>query len=193
MPDLRERFVVWFESQPSARNLIVAGGGQAVEAIRELDAVHRFPSKLTHWLCVDLMSATAKLASELLRLEKLICSEAELRDFLSPTAPVPSVACIQPTAYYTPAIALREHCVLPESWDCTSDSIAAWLASSLDADQLVLLKSVDSDCFDSSRLSSEAILKLASVNTVDPIFPSACKSLSDVRIVNLRLQPCRKL
>lgn len=186
LDDLRSRFHTWLETQPPARNLVVVGGGEAVEAIRELDVIHRFPAHLTHWICVDLMSVTAALASELLGIGTPISTELELNAFMSGSRADSSVACIQPTAYYTPLIAKQRRCNLPESWLCTSDSIAAWLANSLAADQLVLLKSVDDQFKSNASLTAEAIRFLADCGTVDPIFPQASQGLPDVRIVSLR-------
>ena len=186
LDDLSQRFHSWLESQPPARNLVVVGGGETVEAIRELDAIHRFPAVLTHWVCVDLMSVTASLASELLGLGEPISNGQTLRDFLLEANRDRLIACIQPPAYYSPAIAERTNCELPESWECTSDSISAWLATSLAADQLVLLKSTENEFGSSGRLSSEQIRALADRGAVDPVFPEASKHLKDVRVVNLR-------
>jgi aspartokinase-like uncharacterized kinase len=184
--DLRHRFHAWLEKQVPARNLIVVGGGRAVEAIRELDAIHRLPSKVTHWLCVDVMSVTARLASELLGLQQTISTADELREFLVNSFEIPAIACIQPTAYYTPSIARKENCSLPESWDCTSDSISAWLASSVAAGELVLLKSIETEFAQTSALSRDAIRVLADRNAVDRAFPNASQHMSSVRIINLR-------
>lgn len=186
LDDLRARFDAWLETQPPARNLVVVGGGEVVEAIRELDGIHRFPSHLTHWICVDLMSVTAALAGELLGIGTPISTELELNEFMSRFSNDSSIACIQPTAYYTPSMAEQRHCNLPESWLCTSDSIAAWLANSLAADQLVLLKSVDDQLESNVSLTAEAIRNLADLGTVDPIFPQASQGLPDVRVVSLR-------
>ena len=79
LSDLRPRFHAWLQTETPARNLVVVGGGRAVEAIRELDAIHHFPAKLTHWMCVDLMSITAALA-------KSIDSEFAETSSLSPDA-----------------------------------------------------------------------------------------------------------
>ncbi len=186
LSDLQQRFHAWLGMQTPARNLIVTGGGKAVEAVRELDATHHFNSKFTHWLCVDLMSVMATLASELLGLEQPLSTPGELSDFLNGTLEIPAIACVQPIAYYTPSIARQRNCSLPESWDCTSDSISAWLASALGADQLVLLKSMETEIASTSSLSLDAIRTLADRSAVDSVFPHACQNLKDVRIVNLR-------
>ncbi len=184
--DLHEQFHNWFQTQTPARNLIVVGGGQAVEAIRDLDAVHCLPPNLTHWLSVELMSLTATLASKILGLEKPISTQRELNDFLTRPSATPAIACVQPPAYYTPSIAAQRNCQLPESWECTSDSISAWLASELAADQLVLLKSSETEFASTTSLSPEAILALAACDAVDPIFPVASQRLHDIRLINLR-------
>ena len=116
LSDLQQRFHAWLGMQTPARNLIVTGGGKAVEAVRELDATHHFNSKFTHWLCVDLMSVMATLASELLGLEQPLSTPGELSDFLNGTLEIPAIACVQPIAYYTPSIARQSNCSLPESW-----------------------------------------------------------------------------
>ena len=188
LPDLRSRFHSWIESQTPARNLIVAGGGQAVEAIRELDAIHHFASEFSHWLCVDLMSFTAKLVSELLGDQQIVSTPADLIAFQNQQFEESlKVACVQPTAYYTPLIAKQQDCSLPESWDCTSDSIAAWLASSIGATDLVLLKSIETEFAADCDLSSESIRLLAERGVVDRVFPSACQQVRCIRIINLRV------
>lgn len=186
LPDLYERFNDWLDAQSPARNVIVTGGGIVVDAIRALDAIHHFSAALTHWVCVDLMSTSARLASDLLGLKNVISTELELRDFLERRPSTSAIACIQPTAYYTPAIAMQRKCPLPESWDCTSDSIAAWLACSIAAEQLVLMKSVDIDFVATSGLSSAEIQSLADCEAVDPVFPTACQAIRNIQFFNLR-------
>ncbi len=184
--DLSLRFEEWLDHEPPARNLVVAGGGQVVEAVRELDAIHQLPSTFAHWLCVDLMDVTAKLASQLLRLNAPICSRQGLNDFLANPSPRRSIACIAPAAYYSPTIALQMDCSLPESWECTSDSISAWLANCLNADQLVLLKSIDEDQCRTDPTSPASMNSLVQRAVVDPYFPDASRRLKEIRVVSLR-------
>lgn len=67
---------------------------------------------------------------------------------------------------------------LPRDWTVTSDSIAAWLAELLEADELVLLKSA-------SRPAG-GFKELAAAGYVDDFFPQAAERLNAVRFVNLR-------
>ena len=65
------------------------------------------------------------------------------------------------------------------SWDTTSDSIAARIALHLAADRLILLKSAQ---LPAGTVRHEA----ARLGLVDPIFPTAARSLVLVEYVNLR-------
>jgi len=67
---------------------------------------------------------------------------------------------------------------LPESWDVTSDSIAARLAQFARADELVLLKS--------ALPAEETIAEMSKSGFLDRYFPQAAAGLERVRIVNLR-------
>jgi aspartokinase-like uncharacterized kinase len=94
-----------------------------------------------------------------------VCCVLDPRDFLHH---------VEPTAPQS---------LLPHSWDVTSDSIAAIIACSLAADELVLLKS--GDC--PAERSPKA---LAAAGYVDRYFPTAVAPLAGtVRMVNLRSQP----
>ena len=73
---------------------------------------------------------------------------------------------------------------LPESWEVTSDSIAAHLAEKLSADELVLLKSMLPE-------RAAAPRELAAAEIVDEFFPRAAERFwaavnGRVRLVNLR-------
>jgi 5-(aminomethyl)-3-furanmethanol phosphate kinase len=64
---------------------------------------------------------------------------------------------------------LRDSEALPESWDCTSDSLAAWAARRLGAETLVLVKSVGD--------STTPIEKAEELGWVDPCFVKTAAGL----------------
>jgi hypothetical protein len=68
---------------------------------------------------------------------------------------------------------------LPASWDVTSDSIAARLASLLGADELTLLKSA-------LPAETKSWSEAAQGGYVDQFFPQAAAGLPRIRVVNLR-------
>jgi aspartokinase-like uncharacterized kinase len=68
---------------------------------------------------------------------------------------------------------------LPHSWDVTSDTLAAWIASQLSARSLVLLKS--------ASLPAGATRDLAArLKIVDPFFPLISSAVAEVEYLNLR-------
>jgi aspartokinase-like uncharacterized kinase len=71
---------------------------------------------------------------------------------------------------------------LPHTWQVTSDSIAAWTATMLSADELVLLKSVP--------LPSETTFEQAAhAGLVDEQFPTFARALARVSWVDPRDTP----
>jgi dihydroneopterin aldolase len=80
-------------------------------------------------------------------------------------------------AFWLPSrMALRaDH--LPENWQLTSDSLAAWLTLRLDASALVLLKSVNAKA---DPISAQALIES---EIVDPLFARfAAQTNADIRL-----------
>jgi aspartokinase-like uncharacterized kinase len=174
LPDLSYRMNCWLGEQPVGSNVIVVGGGIWAEAVRTIDLVHKMDEVAAHWLCIRAMSISAHLAATLLDLP-VVDERSELMTNRSHCS-----NCVfdthrflkhdEPSLPGTP---------LPHGWHVTSDSIAARLADTLAADELVLLKStLPRAPFD---LASAIAQKL-----VDPWFPQAAQSLKRVRVVDLR-------
>ncbi|WFN34215.1 uridylate kinase [Methanogenium sp. S4BF] len=101
--------------------LIVPGGGLFADTVRQSGA----EGTPAHWMAVCAMEQTAWLW-----VAAGACPVDGVQD------PVQGVAVLLPYRV------MREADPLPHSWDVTSDSIAAWVASKRDA-PLLLLKSVD--------------------------------------------------
>jgi aspartokinase-like uncharacterized kinase len=170
-PGLVARLQSWLAAQPPSVNVLIVGGGALVDKLRELDAAHNLPAAASHLLAIRAMTVTAALVAELVprarlfeAIEQLDRSELDapqildVRRFLS-----------QDRASGDP---------LPASWDVTSDSIAARVATALDAHELVLLKSA----LPAGPANFEA---LARSGYVDAYFPRAAQT-SRIRCVNLR-------
>jgi aspartokinase-like uncharacterized kinase len=98
------------------RLLIVPGGGEFADTVRDADRRFRLSDAAAHRMAILGMEQFGVL----------------LRDLLPATA---RDAVVMPAG-----LALDD---LPESWDVTSDSIAAWVAHDVGADRLVLLKQAD--------------------------------------------------
>ncbi len=66
---------------------------------------------------------------------------------------------------------------IPQSWEMTSDSLAAWLAGLLAAEELVLVKSLDA-------IDAQAtVAQMAERGWVDPCFPRYAEGCRRVRLL----------
>jgi 5-(aminomethyl)-3-furanmethanol phosphate kinase len=161
----------WLAGQPAATTLIVVGGGRAVDIVLRKQKAHGFSDADAHWWCIRIMSDSG---------ERLV---GEMPEWTLVSRPN-DLDKIDPGAHHTFVVdALRfmkdvdttlGERALPESWDVSSDSIAARAAELFAADELVLLKSTLPD--DLANLG----------NYADPYFAEATKHLRAIRFVNLR-------
>ena len=171
LPLQLERFL---GDQSPATNLIIAGGGEWVELIRESAERFSLSESDAHWLCIRAMSLTAKLLSIATNIP-LVAGFDEVRqlDVGSHVFVLDAEAFLQNDEPQLPGSPL------PCTWDVTSDSIAARITRAFQADELVLLKSCDCPNLD-------GFLALAESGFVDPFFPTAAREVKTVRFVNLR-------
>ena len=170
-PELAARLRAWLAVQPPAANILIVGGGALVDKLRELDAAHSLPAEASHWLAIRAMSITAAVVAGLMP-ESMLVEAMEHLD-LSESS---SLQILDAHRSLSQEHGSAES--LPASWDVTSDSIAARVATVLHAGELVLLKS-------SLPAGPANLESLARSGYVDAYFPSAAKSLV-VRCVNLR-------
>jgi len=112
-PQLGPGLRAYLDSLAPTPVLLVPGGGDVVEAIRRLDAIHALGEEVSHRLALSGMELTGEFLKRL------------IGDNLRITIP------------------RFDQCDVPHSWDVTSDSIAARIARDHRAERLVLLKSVD--------------------------------------------------
>jgi len=170
-PLLGERLPAWLAQQSPGTGVLVTGGGGMADALRGFDRTHHFSPEFIHRMAVRTMSISAQLARELLPTAKMVSSLSEVH------ALEEDALCIFCVEDFMAQDRLRRD-ALPEDWSVTSDSISARLASALEADELVLLK---------SALPPPAVDlgDLAAHGYVDAFFTTAAAGLR-VRCVNLR-------
>jgi len=106
------------------RLLVVPGGGELADAVREYDRRFGLSPEAAHWMAILAMDQLGWALSE------LIPGAVRRTDLEAPDG----VSVLLPYAL------LRERDPLPASWDVTSDSIAAWVAGAAAARRLVLVK-----------------------------------------------------
>lgn len=172
---LGEKLQHWLDAQRPMHSILVAGGGPLVDVIRRACAEGRYDDETAHWLSVRLMQSTARFLSRRLpaatRIDDYGRLRARLSEYGQTVLDVSSfLQDIEPQA---PGVQL------PASWDVTSDSISGRLAIILDAGELVLLKSADSN---GSRAEESDLTP----PLVDRFFPRLAKELPPVRLVNFR-------
>lgn len=151
-PHLRE----WLAAIASEAGaiVIVPGGGPFADAVRDAQVAMRFDDVAAHEMAMMAMSQFGRALQSLNPALRLANSIAAIRRTLKERkVPVWSPERMAPAAG------------LPQSWELTSDSLAAWLAAALGARHLVLVK----HC----RLVSHRldVLKVVESGVVDPLFP----------------------
>ncbi|CAE6781345.1 hypothetical protein R69658_05265 [Paraburkholderia aspalathi] len=113
------------------RVVIVPGGGDFADKVRQYQSEWRFDDLTAHNMCLLAMTQYAILMQGVLPELVLASSEAKIRRALRDG----HVAVWMPTAL------MRDTPDAMSNWDTTSDSLAAWLSTMLNAERLIVVKS----------------------------------------------------
>ncbi|MCJ2034985.1 uridylate kinase [Methylobacterium sp. J-068] len=155
--------------------IVVPGGGPLADAVRVTQRAlgQRTPGMsdaLAHRLALDAMGHMAEILSELE--PRLVVA----RDM----AAIAAGLAAGRVPIWNP-VALKEgHPAIPETWRVTSDSLAVWLATTLQAPLCLLVKSAD-------RPAVMSWADLARVGFVDAAFPAfAARYAGDIAILGPR-------
>ena len=174
-PEIGPLLQAWLDSLETAHTVLIAGGGEQVEAIRVADTNQQLGQSASHWLAIEAMQQTAQQLSALIPEATFIKTFSELRQQLESSG----ITILDVHQFMREEEPNFPGLSLPEHWDVTSDSIAARLAVVLQANELVLLKSCSSA---SCQMSLKA---LADSGYVDPFLPRLRSELPKVRLVDL--------
>ena len=107
--------------------LFVIGGGEFANLIRKYDVEIGFSQDVTHETAIDSMDILAKLLNDKLAFTEISYTIEEAKS-ISDSNKIPIMIC---------SGILKENEPFKHSWDVTSDSIAAYIASLLDAKILI--------------------------------------------------------
>jgi 5-(aminomethyl)-3-furanmethanol phosphate kinase len=138
--------------------VIAPGGGPFADAVRTAQAGIRFDDRAAHAMALMAMAQFGSALESLNPALRLTASRSSiLRALKDGKVPV-----------WSPE-AMARAAALPETWDLTSDSLAAWLAGALGAGELVLVKHGRFECaaIDAHDLAARSV--------VDPLFPRYLK------------------
>jgi aspartokinase-like uncharacterized kinase len=178
-PPLSHQLPAWLSSLNNVRIIVIAGGGEAANAIRRYDSIHHLGDEAAHWLAIRAMGLSAHLLHAILPHSDVVCDLNECRDCWKASRlpildPAPMLQRAEQAGRQTP----------PHAWSATSDSIAAYVAHAWQCESLILLKSTDLPTG-----GGDALEVACQAGLVDPHFAAAAQNLPEVWLVNLRRQP----
>lgn len=166
--------------QGQGKLVIVPGGGIFAEQVRLSQKQWKYNDITAHAMAILAMQQMALLlqglCTDLVVVEHIAAITASLQQ--------------QKIVIWSPLLAELEAASIPASWDITSDSLAACLASQLKADHLLLLKSAEIPDY-------TTIAQLADLGIVDKAFPqmiynqaftTECLSIKQIETLAARLK-----
>lgn len=128
--------------------LVIPGGGEFADTVRACDRRYQLDDTTAHWMAILAMEQYGYLLAEKIPGAIVVRHPDEAR----------AVSRSRRVSLLLPFDLLHGLDPLPHSWEVTSDSIAAWVAASVKASQLILLKDVDGLCSSDPRQDTEAHL-----------------------------------
>ena len=111
-----------------SKSLVILGGGEFANLIREYDSQVNFSDEANHWTAIDCMDIIAKLVDDKVDSSKLAYSLVDAEEIAEGGL----------TPIFIVSEFLRSEDPFECSWDVTSDSIAAYIAHSLNANLLIV-------------------------------------------------------
>ena len=178
LPDLATRVSAVFEQRLGRPCAMLVGGGAAVDVIRDWDRTHALGDEAAHHLALQAMRLTARYVEALLPAARIVADAASLRESWSEG----KFPLLDAESFLDDA-ERQQRLTIPHSWDATSDSIAAWLATELRASELVLLKSAPRPAADMGAA--------VSADLIDACFPDAAARIPQLSWAHLRSSDCR--
>jgi aspartokinase-like uncharacterized kinase len=177
-PELPRRLIQFLEQQhakdPDFRPALLCGGGPFADSIRRLDRTHHLGDFAAHRLAIQAMDLASTVLVCLLPGALGIDRAEALDEEMAPD----DVPMLIPSMILD-ELESKQAAPFPPSWDVSSDTLAAWVASRLQARSLVLLKS--------ASLPADATRDLAArLKLVDPFFPLISSAVAQVEYLNLR-------
>ncbi|GLK69954.1 aspartate kinase [Ancylobacter dichloromethanicus] len=146
--------------------VLVAGGGPLADGVRALQPRLALSDAACHRMAILAMEQTAIAFADLSRDPSAPgLALADTREALA------EAHAQRRAALWLPARMVLAASDLPESWELTSDSLAAWLAEKLGAARLTLVKSLAAAPGSTAR-------EWAAAGLVDPLFPGFAARLS---------------
>jgi len=167
------------------RIVVVPGGGKFADVVREFDQRFVLSPDISHRMALLGMDQFGLLLSQIIPNS---CAVYLLND-------AKQLSEIKVVPIFLPSRLMFQDDPLEHSWDVTSDSIAAYVASRLNADKVILVTDVDgiftsdpkkySDAKLINELSASELLKLIQRTSVDQFLPKLLlKTQMDCYIVN---------
>ena len=177
LPDLAERLVTVVTLLLPHKVLIIVGGGAAADEVRRLDDVACLTATQAHWNAIAAMTFNAETLSCVCGYLPVVSNRIK-----ADMAWQKQDAVLLDTKAFLLEEKAQHSRSLPESWNVTSDSIAAFVAIHWPAKQVVFCKSCD--------LSSPHIEGLCQDGLLDEWLPNLVIPLqqSDVRLQWLNLR-----
>ncbi|SMF88976.1 hypothetical protein SAMN02982917_6567 [Azospirillum oryzae] len=133
--------------------VIVPGGGPFADAVRDAQDNWRFDDRLAHRMALLAMEQFGLMLHGICPGLQTAATRERLRSLIRARMP----------AVWLPSAMALDQPEIAESWDVTSDSLAAWLAVELDAAALVLVKSGPCPCAatDAAALARDGLVDAA--------------------------------
>ncbi len=137
------------------RVIIVPGGGPFANQVRRSQELWGFDDQAAHRMALLAMEQYGLMMIGIRPDLKTAATVAELQDVLDRAG----------VAVWLPSRMTAGNEEIPATWDLTADSLAAWLANTVKASMLLLVKSAP------TAESEISAIKLSGRGWVDPIFP----------------------
>jgi len=151
-PHLAELCKILEKISKNFQFLIVPGGGKFADIVRKFDKKFHLPNEISHKMAILAMDQYGLFLSHLMN--------ASLLNKLK----IPKTFQKKPIIFLSSEYMFKED-PLPNSWDVTSDSIAAHIAQKFNAPKLILVKNVDGIFSSDPKKNSNAkLIKKISAN-----------------------------
>lgn len=174
LPGLATRLRIVVECRPNDHCLVIVGGGSSADIVRTWSEIHGLGDESAHWLALSSLDLNRRLLQELTGWTSVASRDRAVPFWRHDNRPL--LLDLRDFSLVEESTAPQK---LPHTWDVTSDSLAAWVASRWPADELILLKSVDVPRTLNADSASQSGL-------VDAFFPVISAKVSRISWCNLR-------